>query len=213
MPRALIGHQENCISMLYSGTVWRLNKLEPPYSVPVSLKIQYVPTDHAPIYVVLGNADSIAFAYSYSESGCLDTGSLGIRFNRYRFSRYTFIRIRFLDTHSQTVPIYLILQYWYAHIRYQLIGMQYVPICSSDISLLACGMSRYLLWSIALLGMQYVSVLLMRYRLIGMQNTSVSIIRYHLTGMQYIPISFTTYRLSDMQYISATFIMYHLTGM
>ena len=28
------------------------------------------------LYVVLGNADSIAFAYSYSESGCLDTGPL-----------------------------------------------------------------------------------------------------------------------------------------
>ena len=27
------------------------------------------------LYVVLGNADPIAFAYSYSESGCLDTGS------------------------------------------------------------------------------------------------------------------------------------------
>ena len=26
-------------------------------------------------YVVLGNADPIAFAYSYSEFGCLDTGS------------------------------------------------------------------------------------------------------------------------------------------
>ena len=30
MPRALIGHQENCIPMLYSGTVWRLNDWEYP---------------------------------------------------------------------------------------------------------------------------------------------------------------------------------------
>ena len=26
-------------------------------------------------YVVFGNADPIAFAYAYSESGCFDTGS------------------------------------------------------------------------------------------------------------------------------------------
>lgn len=48
--------------------------LEPPYSVPIPLKPSMFPQICA-LYVVLGNADPIAFAYSYSESGCLDTGS------------------------------------------------------------------------------------------------------------------------------------------
>ena len=74
MPRALIGHQENCIPMLYSGTVWRLNDQNPRTLFPYPLKPSMFPQICA-LYVVLGNADPIAFAYSYSESGCLDTGS------------------------------------------------------------------------------------------------------------------------------------------
>ena len=75
MPRALIGHKENCIPMLHSGTVWRLNDQNPRTLFPYPLKPSMFPQICA-LYVVLGNADPIAFAYSYSESGCLDTGPL-----------------------------------------------------------------------------------------------------------------------------------------
>ena len=60
--------------MLYSGTVWRLNDQNPRTLFPYPLKPSMFPQICA-LYVVLGNADPIAFAYAYSESECLDTGS------------------------------------------------------------------------------------------------------------------------------------------
>ena len=123
-------------------------------------------------YVVLGNADPIASAYAYSESGCLDIGSLA----------YGSIDIVSVGT-LLSVSICLISQYCYAHIRYPLTGMR-----NTSVSL-----TRY-----HLVGMRNTSVSLIRYHLVGMRNTSVSLIRYRLIGMQYIPISFTTYRFSDM---------------
>ena len=173
-----------------------------PHSVPVSFKTQYVPTDMRPLY--RARQDSILL---HLHTHTLNPGVLipahwhtvqSISFHSVHFYPHPISEYPF-----QTVPIYLILQYWYAHIpvsliRYQLIGMRNVSI----------SLIRY-----RLIGMRNIPVSLIRYRLVGMQYIPVSLIRYHLVGMQYIPISFTTYRLSDMQYISATFIMYHLTGM
>ena len=48
--------------------------LEPRTLFPYPLKPSMFPQTCAH-YVVLGNADPITFAYAYSESGCLDTGS------------------------------------------------------------------------------------------------------------------------------------------
>ena len=128
------------------------------------------------LYVVLGNADPIAFAYSYSESGCLDTGSpaygsidivsVGTLLSASVF--WTYIPD---STHLSDI------KHWYAHIRYQLIGMQYVPVSFIRYQLIGMRNVSLSVMGYRLIGMQYVSVLIMRYRLIGMQNTSVSIIR------------------------------------
>lgn len=75
MSYALTGRQENCIPMLYSGTLWRLINQNPRTLFPYPLKPSMFPKICAH-YVVLGNADPIAFAYSYSESGCFDTSPL-----------------------------------------------------------------------------------------------------------------------------------------
>lgn len=151
-------------------------------------------------YVVLGNADPIAFAYS-------NPGAL-IPVHWHTVQSISFQSVHFYphpisESPFPTVPIYLISQYWYAHIpvsliRYRLVGMQYIPV----------SLIRY-----QLVGMQYIPVSLIRYRLIGMRNTSVSLIRYRLVGIQNISVAFIRYHLTGMQYISATFIMYHLTGM
>ena len=123
------------------------------------------------LYVVLGNADPIAFAYSYSESGCLDTGSPA-------YGSIDIVSVGTLLSASVFwTPIYLILKHWYAHIRYQLIGMQYVPVSFIRYQLIGMRNVSLSVMGYRLIGMQYVSVLIMRYRLIGMQNTSVSIIR------------------------------------
>lgn len=50
------------------------DKLEPRTLFPYPLKPSMFPQTCAH-YVVLGNANPIASAYAYSESGCLDTGS------------------------------------------------------------------------------------------------------------------------------------------
>ena len=49
------------------------DKLEPNILFPYPLKPSMFPQICAH-YVVFGNADPIAFAYAYSESGCFDTG-------------------------------------------------------------------------------------------------------------------------------------------
>ena len=196
--------------MLYSGTVWRLNDQNPRTLFPYPLKPSMFPQICAH-YVVFGNADPIAFAYAYSESGCFDTGpfaygSIDIVSLSTLLSASVFWTFIPDSTHLSDIKILVcahpgislqvcvnvsvsLISMQYASvslIRYQLIGMRNVSI----------SLIRY-----RLIGMQYIPVSLTRYRLIGMRNTSVSIIRYHLTGMQYIPISFTIYRLSDMQYV------------
>ena len=102
------------------------------------------------LYVVLGNADPIAFAYSYSESGCLDTGSpaygsIDIVSVGTLLSASVFWTSIPDSTHLSDIKTLVcahpISAYWYAICP----GMR-----TSDISLLVCGMSRYLLWGIAL---------------------------------------------------------------
>lgn len=163
------------------------DKLEPPYSVPVSLKIQYRSHQICAHYVVLGNADSMASTYSYSESGCLDTGS-------FAYGSIDIVSVCTLLSASV---------FWTSIPDSTHLFDITILVCAHPVSLI-----RY-----QLIGMRNVSISVMEYLLIGMQYVSATLIRYHLAGMQYIPISLTTYRLSDMQYISATFIMYHHTGM
>ena len=134
------------------------DKLEPPHSVPISLKIQYVPTDMRPLCSSqLGGFYGIyililwirVFRYRFA---C-------IRFNRYRFSRYTSFRIRFLNPHPKQYPFV-----WYHNI-----GMRNIPV----------SIIRY-----HLTGMQYIPISFTTYRLSNMQYISATFIMYHLTGMQ-----------------------------
>lgn len=201
---------------LHSNAVFRHSlapdKLEPPHSVPISFKTQYCSHRSAPTM-----SFSIRRILQHLHTHTLNPGiQIPVHWHTVHlisFQSVHFYPHPFSGHPFPTVPIYLILKHWYAHIRYQLIGMQYVPVSFIRYQLIGMRNVSLSVMGYRLIGMQYVSVLIMRYRLIGMQNTSISIIRYRLTGMQYIPISFTTYRLSDMQYISATFIMYHLIGM
>ena len=99
--------------MLYAGTVWRLNDQNPALcshrSAPsMSFSIRRIlwhlhthtlnPSVWIPVH--WHTVQSISFQ--------------SVQFFSHTISEYP----------SQTVPIYLILKYWYAHIRYQLVGMR-----------------------------------------------------------------------------------------
>ena len=173
--------------MLYSGTVWRLINQNPRTLFPYPLKPSIVPIKSAPTM-----SFSIRRILQHLHTHTLNPSvQIPVHWHTVQsisFQSVHFYPYPFSEYPSQTVPIYLILQYWYAHIpvsliRYQLVGMRNIPVS------------------------------LIRYRLVGMQYIPVSIIRYRLIGMRNVSATLITYRLSDMLYISATFIMYHLTGM
>ena len=65
-------HRRACLDAVFWHSL-APDKLEPNILFPYPLKPSMFPQICAH-YVVFGNADPIAFAYAYSESGCFDTG-------------------------------------------------------------------------------------------------------------------------------------------